>query len=327
MLLDGDSVPGCYVPFLRELVQAENLPIDLRVAATKSLGQYMLTSSHLAKNYKDMLEFLFHSETPQLKVAALDLAEKLIITFPNDFSSAITLIESCLGDERLKELAYCAYVRLLLEDKFKLEMLLTPICDGLCEENENVKTIIIFLLKKLLRNSGRSKVKSVLHLYNHTAKTESRHRLVEVLVEELLENEDLQSDELANSILQLVSKGKNDAAFFASFLNPSSKVLNTMLSYLKASPPKIFVQGDTETEKYLIKFVTNHRRQGSTAAEKDLIDKLLNILGTKPRKKRKGAGKTEAASYMSLEEYEEAIETFKNCQITSSLWDILRMDV
>jgi hypothetical protein len=38
-------------------------------------------------------------------------------------------------------------------------------------------------------------------------------------------------------------------------------------------------------------------------------------------------GMIEATSYMSLEEYKQAIETFKNCQITSILWDILRMDV
>eukprot|EP01018_Ginkgo_biloba_P033441 Gb_35977 [translate_table: standard] len=327
MLLDGDSIPGCYVPFLRELVRAENLPTILRVAATRSLGQYMLASPHLAKEHKEIIEFAFHTEIPQIKRAALTLTEKLIISFPNEFLSAITLIESCLRDDAVKETAYCSYVRLLLEDKFKLEMLLTPICDGLCEANENIRTLIVFLLKKLLKDSGRSKIRSVLDMYNHTTKAESRHRLVEVFVENLLDNEDLQSDELASSILQLLTKGKNDAAFFASFLNPSSKVLNTMLSYLNGCPPKISVQGDNEAEKYLIKFVTNHKRQGPTAAEKGLITKLLDVLGSKPRRKRKGIANTEAASYQSLQEYEEAVESFKNCQITNCLWDILRMDI
>ncbi|KAH9309164.1 hypothetical protein KI387_037075, partial [Taxus chinensis] len=330
MLLDGDSVPGCYVPFLRGLVEAENLPTVLKVAATRSIGQYMQASSLLAKDHKDVLEFLFHSEIPELKVAALSLAEKLIVTFPNDFLFAINLIESCLEDERVKERAYSVYARLLLEDKFKPDLLLTPICDGLCEANENVRNIIVFLLRKLLKNSGRSKIKSVLHLYNHTAKVESRHRFIEVLVKDLLENEDLQSDELATSVLHLLAKGRNDAAFFASFLHPSPKVLKILLSYLKASPPKICVQGDNEAEKYLIKFVTNYKRRESTASEKDLVASLLDILESKPRRKRKGTVEIAPVgvdSNMSLEEYEKAIESFKNCQVTNSLWDILRMDI
>ncbi|GLJ37267.1 hypothetical protein SUGI_0756000 [Cryptomeria japonica] len=330
MLLDGDSVPGCYVPFLRALVHGENLPTVLRVAATRSLGQYMLASCHLAKDHKDVLEFLFHSEIPELKITALSLAEKLIITFPNDFLFAVNFIESCLKDETVKEMAYRAYAHLLLVDKFKPDLLLTPICDGLCEANENVRTIVIFLLKKLLKDSGRSKIKSVLHLYNNTAKVESRQRLVEVLVMELLDNEDLQSDELATSILHLLAKGRNDAAFFASFLHPSPKVLNIMLSYLKSSPPKIYIQGDNEAEKYLIKFVSNYKRLEATSSVKDLVASLLDLLESKPRRKRKGPVENtdvEVASKMSLEEYEKAIESFKNCQVTSSLRDIVRMDI
>ena len=69
MLLDGSSVPGCYVPLLDKLVSSDSIPKFLRLSAIQSLGRYMLTSIHMAEKYKATIEALLHSEAPEIRTS------------------------------------------------------------------------------------------------------------------------------------------------------------------------------------------------------------------------------------------------------------------
>lgn len=330
MLLDGDSIPGCYVPFLHELASNVSLPAALRTRAIQSLGQYMLSSNDLAEKYRGTIEALLQSEVPEVKHSALYLAEKLILAFPNDYLPVLAMILSLLHDDKVKDTAFSIYATLILEKKFKLDVLLGPICDGLCDNNEKISVIAIFLLKRLVHEAGKSKHKLLISLWNHCTNEESHKKLARVLVENILDVTDLQSDELASSALQILALGHNGVAFLASFLHPSFKVLQTLESYLSSCPPKVNLTADSAAAEYLSQFVRNCRRlKAATAAEKELIGRLLEKLqrkGSRKRKNQLSSLKTDS-SYASLADYEKAIQSFKQCEITGSLWELFRHDI
>ncbi|KAJ7535399.1 hypothetical protein O6H91_12G031500 [Diphasiastrum complanatum] len=332
MLLDGDSVPGCYVPFLQQLSTSETLHTSLRTAAITSLGKYLFASARLANENKHLLEGLMQSTHIPVKLAALDLIQKLILAFPNDFLCMLSRVILTLQDEEVKEAAYCICARLLLEQKLKPDVLLGPICDGLCETNVKIRTVLIFVLKKLLEDAGRSKHQLILSLYKYGASAQARQKLVEVLVEEVLDAADLQSDELASSVVHALTLGQHDATFLASFLNPSSKVLAALEINLTTCPPRIFLQGNPEATSNLIKFVNNHKRQSSrhAASDRQLVARLLELLQNKASmRKRKSQDKAAslAISLENIKDYEHAVEDFKNCRIGNSLWEMMKSDI
>eukprot|EP00250_Pteridium_aquilinum_P025432 c30784_g1_i1 orf=3-311(+) len=102
------------------------------------------------------------------------------------------MILSLLHDDTVKNAAFSVYANLILEKKFKLDVLLGPICNGLCDDNEKISGIAIFLLKRLVQEAGKSKHKLLINLWNHCADVESHRKLARVLVENVLDATDLQ---------------------------------------------------------------------------------------------------------------------------------------
>ncbi|KAI5078338.1 hypothetical protein GOP47_0006009 [Adiantum capillus-veneris] len=331
MLLDGDSMPGCYVPFLHELASCGTVPTFLRTTAIQSLGHYMLSNIDLAEKYRLTLEALLQDEKPEIKLSALFLAEKLILAFPNNYLPVLDMILPLFHDDVVKCAAFSVYANLILERKFKLDVLLGPICSCICDNNEKICSIARFLLKRLVQDAGKAKHKLLLSLWNHCTNLESHKKLATILVDQVLDATDLQSDELASSVLQILALGQNGVAFLASFLHPSFKVLQTLDFYLSSSPPKINLKGESQTSEYLSQFVKNCRRlKAASAAEKELIGRLLEKLQRRSSRKRKGlalSSKPDGSTYSSLVDYEKAIESFKQCEVTNSLWELLRHDI
>ena len=332
MLLDGNSAPGCYVPLLDKLVSSDSIPKFLRLSAIQSLGRYMLTSINMAEKYKATIEALLQSEVPEIKRVSLELAESLILAFPNEYSSVLTLVLSLLQNDAFNDAAaFNIYARLVLDRKFKLDMLLGPICGGLCGDSENIHHLAISLLKMLSRNAGKSKHKLVVNLWNHCRNREACKRLTQVIVEHVLDMTDLKSDELASLTLQILALGENGIAFLARFLHPSYKVLQTLDLYLSTCPPKVNLKGDIEATECLIQFVRNCKRW-KEPYDKEMFTRILHRLQAKSSsKKRKSQGfsslKTTQSAYDSLEDYEKAIESFKQCDITGSMWEIVSHEV
>ncbi|MCO5593212.1 hypothetical protein L7F22_047219 [Adiantum nelumboides] len=331
MLLDGDSMPGCYIPFLHELASCGTLPTFLRALAIQSLGQYMLCSIDLAEKYRLTVETLLRSEETEIKLSAIFLAEKLILAFPNNYLPVLDLILSLVYDDMVKCAAFSVYAKLILEKKFKLDVLLGPICSCLCDNNEKVCGVAMYLLKRLVHDAGKAKHKLLLTLWNHCTNVASQKKLATVLVEHVLDAADLQSDELASSALQILALGQNGVALLASFLRPSFRVLQTLDFYLSSCPPKINLKGEPEASEHLLQFVKNCRRlKAVSTAEKELIGRLLEKLQKPGSRKRKGQAvsyKPDSSTYSSLMDYEKAIKSFKQCEVTSSLWELFRHDI
>ncbi|KAH7276851.1 hypothetical protein KP509_39G024500 [Ceratopteris richardii] len=332
ILLDSNSIPGCFVPFLHELASNSILPPLLRTSALQSLGNYMISSTDLAEKYRSSLESLLQDREADIKLSALFLAEKLILAFPNDYLPVIETVLSLLHDEAVRDAAFVVYANLLLEKKFKLDVLLGPICSFLCDDDEKIRSIAIYLLKRLLHDAGKGKHNLLMSLWNHCTSTDSHKQLVRVLVEHVLDATDLQSDELASAMLQILTLGHNSIAFLGSFLHPSLKVIRTLDFYLSSCPPKINLKGDSEACEYVSQFVRNYRAfKAAATPEKELLGRVLEKLQKRSSRKRKGHSsitKPDDNACNSLVEYEKAIENFKRCEITScSLWDLFRHDI
>lgn len=113
-LLAGDSVPGCFVPFLAHIAADQDLPTLLRTSALASLGKFLLLSTDLANLHKQLVQDLLEDEAPRMKLAALEVASKLVLQAPNEYAAVFETIQLLL-DSDVKEAAYCVFAYLLLQ--------------------------------------------------------------------------------------------------------------------------------------------------------------------------------------------------------------------
>jgi hypothetical protein len=114
-LLAGDSIPGCYVSFLAHIAAARELPTTLRTSALTSLGRFLLLSPNLSSQHKQLVNDMLKDEAPEMKLAAFDVASKLVVEAPNEYATVFGTIQALLQDPDAKEKAYCVFADLLLQ--------------------------------------------------------------------------------------------------------------------------------------------------------------------------------------------------------------------
>ncbi|GAQ87716.1 hypothetical protein KFL_003720070 [Klebsormidium nitens] len=325
-LLAGDSVPGCYVPVLAHLASNRELPTLLRTAAVTSLGSFLLLSPDLAKQHKHLVQDLLREGAPEMKLAALEVASKLVLQAPNEYTPVFETIQQLLLNSDVKETAYCVFAELLLQQKLRAHVYLGAITAGLVDSSARIQSLMVFVLQRLLEDSGRARYKIVVDAYKQSA-PEVRTGLLETLLDGFLDEKDLKADDLASHVLQLLVLGTEGAAEFAAHLSPSAKVLQQLDAHVQACPPRISLSNDPESVEALCKFVANHRKHSSaTTASKDLVNRLLDHFQKKTRRRKRRAEIStapESSSLGAIEEYARAVDAFNEKADASSIYEII----
>ncbi|CAI7909088.1 unnamed protein product [Closterium sp. NIES-54] len=164
LLLDGNSMPGCYIPMLVSLASEIDVPLAVRLAALRSLSSFLLLSIDLAKRHRTLITRLLEDEEKPVKVAALATVAKLILTSPNEFPDFLdgvnSLMDSDISDAQLE--AYSVYAHLLLSKTMKAQGFMKRLAVGLLHKDTRIKGLMKELVTQLMDGNAKSRCVLVL---------------------------------------------------------------------------------------------------------------------------------------------------------------------
>ncbi|CAI5476007.1 unnamed protein product [Closterium sp. Yama58-4] len=323
LLLDGNFMPGCYIPMLISLASRGDILLPVRLAALRSLSSFLLLSVDLAKRHRTLVTRLLEDEEKPVKVAALATVAKLILTSPNEFPDFLdgvsSLMDSDTSDAQLE--AYAVYAHLLLSKKMKAQGFMKRLAVGLLHKDNRIKGLMKELVTQLMDGNAKSRCVLVLSMFKQCPK-DQKDSLARTLVNEVLAPCDLETEELGSSVLQLLRLGQNEAVQFLPKLHPSKNLVSKIDSWTQLDSAKVGAMKSKKTSQSLLEFVNRYRP--ASAVEKDtqarVIYQLEKICGSHESRAQLSY---QAQEVFCIEDYEREVSMFKDVRLDGSLADLL----